>query len=93
MKATLITKERVSISDRATVYSLIWKVPHPVIWSAHLYKYSLAFVVDGLCVLRYDNERGKGDHRHVGMQETSYAFTSPKQLLVDFWAEVRSYME
>lgn len=27
-------------------------------------KYSLARVADGACVLRYDNEAGKGDHRH-----------------------------
>jgi hypothetical protein len=48
----------------------------------------LAYVVRGVCVLRYDNEAGKGDHRHVGPVETAYRFTTPAQLLADFWAEV-----
>lgn len=56
--------------------------------SAHEYKYSLAYVVEGECVLRYDNEAGKGDHRHVGARETRYAFTTPAQLLADFWSDL-----
>jgi len=39
-------------------------------------------------VLRYDNEAGKGDHRHVGDVETEYRFTTPDQLLADFWRDV-----
>lgn len=61
--------------------------------SAHSLKYSLAYVVDGVCVLRYDNEAGKGDHRHVGAVETSYQFTSVSQLLKDFWNEVDIWNE
>jgi hypothetical protein len=45
-------------------------------------------VVAGVCVLRYDNEAGKGDHRHVGGVETAYRFTSPEDLLADFWRDV-----
>ncbi|WP_371747516.1 DUF6516 family protein [Caballeronia sp. Sq4a] len=41
-----------------------------------------------VCVLRYDNERGKGDHKHVGAVETPYAFTTPEQLMADFWSDV-----
>ena len=44
--------------------------------------------VAGVCVLRYDNEAGKGDHRHVGDVETEYRFTTPDQLLADFWRDV-----
>jgi hypothetical protein len=33
-------------------------------------------VVDGVCVLRYDNEAGKGDHKHIGTVETAYVFES-----------------
>lgn len=51
-------------------------------------KYSLAYVVDGVCVLRFDNEAGKGDHFHCGEAEAAYAFTSLEQLLTDFWAAV-----
>jgi len=42
-------------------------------------------------VLRYDNERGKGDHCHVGNAESVYAFTSPEQLMADFEAEVKRW--
>jgi len=41
--------------------------------SAHGYKYRLAFVVDDECVLRYDNEAGKGDHKHIDAKEAPYA--------------------
>jgi hypothetical protein len=45
-------------------------------------------VVSGSCVLRYDNESGKGDHKHVGQDENPYSFTTPKALLDDFWNDV-----
>ena len=44
--------------------------------------------VDGICVLRYDNEAGKGDHRHIGKTEKHYNFTTPEVLLTDFWSDV-----
>lgn len=46
------------------------------------------YVVAGVCVLRYDNEAGKGDHKHVGPTETLYHFTTPDRLLTDFWQDV-----
>ena len=55
--------------------------------SSHDLKYALAYVVAGVCVLRYDNEAGKGD-RHVGGFETAYTFTTPAKLLADFWNDV-----
>jgi hypothetical protein len=42
----------------------------------------------GQCVLRYDNEAGKGDHKHIGASETPYTFESPAKLLSDFWNDV-----
>ncbi len=41
--------------------------------------------------VRYYNERGKGDHRHVGVQETAYAFVSVEQLLDDFERDVENW--
>ena len=38
--------------------------------------------------MRYDNEAGNGDHRHLGTIETDYAFTSAERLLADFWKDV-----
>jgi hypothetical protein len=48
----------------------------------------LAFVVNSVCVLRYDNEAGKGDHKHLGDVQSPYGFTTPAQLLDDFWYDV-----
>ncbi|MDP4022745.1 DUF6516 family protein [Methylobacterium sp. NEAU 140] len=92
MKAGLLFKERVEIAaDHAFAELVVWTVPVPVRGSAHGFKYRLALVVDGVCVLRYDNEAGKGDHRHVGGQERPYAFTDPETLLADFWADVEPW--
>ncbi len=61
--------------------------------SSHSYKYRLAYVVQGRCVLRYDNEPGKGDHRHLGEAEQPYTFVSVDQLLDDFLADVAAWSE
>jgi hypothetical protein len=42
----------------------------------------------GSDVVRYDNERGKGDHRHVGTVMTPYVFSTPDQLMADFNADI-----
>nr|WP_245289953.1 DUF6516 family protein [Neorhizobium galegae] len=38
--------------------------------------------------MRYDNEAGKGDHRHIGAVEAPYSFRNVSTLLRDFFAEV-----
>jgi hypothetical protein len=42
-------------------------------------------------VLRYDNEAGKGDHRHVGTKEMPYVFVSVDSLLDDFLSDVAAW--
>lgn len=91
MKADLLLDERRNIADDRFVELVVWRVRHPVRGSAHLYRYRLAFVVKGVCVLRYDNEAGKGDHRHVGEMEFPYAFSTPEQLYTDFMTEVADW--
>jgi hypothetical protein len=59
--------------------------------SRHLFKYRLAYVVDGECVLRYDNEIGKGDHRHRDKEERSYRFSTPEKLIADFQADIERW--
>lgn len=88
MKAVLLLHERHVLDDTSFAELRVWRVPHPVRGSAHDYKYALAYVAAGLCVLRYDNEAGKGDHRHVGGGETAYDFTTPAKLLADFWHDL-----
>ncbi len=89
MRAELIVKERVDINDDSFTEVVVWQVPKPVKGSDHEYKYRLALVFRGECVLRYDNEAGKGDHRHVGKGEEPYAFTTLEALFADFRSDVR----
>jgi len=70
---------------------VIWQVPQPVPPSEHPYKYRLVYVVNGQRVLGYDNERGKGDHKHVGRDEEPCRFISPQQLMADFMADLKEY--
>lgn len=71
------------------VETRVVRLSKPVEGSDHPYKYSLALVVAGECVLRYDNERGKGAHKHEGDVESGYVFATLNQLLSDFKADVR----
>ncbi|HXW23568.1 MAG TPA: DUF6516 family protein [Xanthobacteraceae bacterium] len=91
MKAEGLMNERHVLDERSFVEIVIWRVPRPLLSSAHGFKYRLAFVVDGVCVLRYDNEPGKGDHRHAGDKEEPYAFTTYDALLTDFWNDVKAW--
>ena len=67
-------------------------LPDPVRGSAHLYKYRLALIVDDVCVLRYDNEAGKGDHKHLGNRQLAYDFRSVDDLQIDFWKDVEEWL-
>jgi len=68
---------------------VVWQVPEPVPPSEHPFKYRLVFVRDGARLVGYDNERGKGDHRHVGKTEMPYLFVDEDRLLKDFWQDVK----
>jgi hypothetical protein len=46
---------------------------------------------DACVALRYDNETGKGDHRHVREVEEPYVFSDAETLLADFWREVEEW--
>lgn len=94
MKATpYIEAVAYDLTERVAAELVIWSVPRPLRGSAHLFKYRLALIADDVCVLRYDNEDGKGDHRHVGSREFPYDFRGPDQLQVDFWEEVYSWLK
>lgn len=91
MKARLWDRLNRDISATEFVDIVVWQVPQAVPGSAHLYKYSYAFMCDGVCVLRYDNERGKGDHRHWDDEEAPYEFISIDRLAADFWRDLRQW--
>ncbi|MES3022172.1 MAG: DUF6516 family protein [Pseudomonadota bacterium] len=88
MKATLLARRRITFSNSAFAELVLWRLPDPVLGSSHEFKYRLAYVVNGKCVLRYDNEVGKGDHRHFGSAETAYSFSTPEQLIKDFQTDI-----
>jgi hypothetical protein len=88
VEAALLQKSRVKLSDNRFADIVIWQLPAPASGSPHAFKYRLALVVDEVCVLRYDNEAGKGDHKHLGAREVPYNFTTLDQLVDDFWADV-----
>ena len=88
MKAVPLLRTRIIYADTAFAELALWQVPKPLAGSAHRFKYRLAYVVAGVCVLRYDNEDGKGDHRHFRGKEGVYAFTTPEKLLADFQRDI-----
>ena len=69
MKAVELFRRRIVYSEGSFAELVLWRVPKPLAGSNHAFKYRLAYVVDGECVLRFDNETGKGDHRHFGSKE------------------------
>lgn len=69
---------------------VIWELPSPLPGCEHAYKYRLYYgTVKGGCLIRYDNERGKGDHKHLGVKECTYEFKSLRRLIEDFRRDVR----
>lgn len=88
MKGNLLINERHVLDVGAFVEIVVWRLPQSVRGSEHRFKYRLALVVDGVCVLRFDNEVGNGDHKHVADSEEPYKFNGPEALLEDFWNEV-----
>ena len=88
MKAELLHRERYVLAEDAFVEIVIWRLPRPSAGSKHHFKYRLALVAAGVCILRYDNETGKGDHRHDSEAEAPYQFSGYERLLSDFWRDV-----
>lgn len=91
MRAVELVRTRIIYSAVAFAELALWQVSKPVAGSAHGFKYRLAYVVRGICVLRYDNEIGKGDHRHVNGKEGSYRFTTPDRLVADFQHDIERW--
>jgi hypothetical protein len=91
MNAELMLNERHIISENAFVEMVVWRLPSPLSGSQHSFKYRLALVVNGKCLIRYDNEVGKGDHKHESEEEIPYLFTTPQALLNDFWNDVDNW--
>lgn len=84
MLAELIVRFKDVGPDGSIIEWVVWRVPEPVPPTDHGYKYRAVYVVDGVRVVGFDNERGKGDHCHLDGQEMPYEFRGVEELVEDF---------
>jgi hypothetical protein len=91
MPAKLLLRERRVIGNGRFAEVVIWDLTDPVPGSSHGFKYRLAFVVDEVCIIRFDNETGKGDHKHIAEEQVPYTFTSLVRLIEDFWTAIEAW--
>ncbi|MGV3492128.1 MAG: toxin-antitoxin system TumE family protein [Devosia sp.] len=87
-KAILVLKDKQILPDGYIREIRIWELPAPVPGSTHRYKYRLFFGSRGRRLIGYDNERGKGDHRHHDGEELPYVFVGLATLMADFAREI-----
>ncbi|PKA40129.1 toxin-antitoxin system TumE family protein [Rhizobium sullae] len=88
MKAERVVCERIVFGDGAIIDIKVWRVPAQMPGSKHFLKYLLFYGKPALRLICYDNERGKGDHRHYDQHEERYGFISIEQMLADFRSDV-----
>jgi hypothetical protein len=88
MKAVPLFRLKHELDDGAIVEMVTWELRQAVPGSRHKFKYRLYFGRGGTRIVGYDNERGKGDHRHLHGIERPYQFVSPERLMEDFLADV-----
>jgi hypothetical protein len=91
--ALLIEDRKLLLDSGAIVQIRIWQLPEATEERPHGLKYSLFYRRPGERVVGYDNEAGKGDHRHYREREEPYQFTTYQNLLTDFWQDVRKEIE
>jgi hypothetical protein len=89
MKAERIVDSKQVWPDGTLVQLVIWRLPEISAERPHGLKYRLYCGRRGHCLVRYDNESGKGDHRHMSGREEPYPFTTLPRLIADFRADVR----
>jgi len=89
MKAKLLYRSKNLLEDGYTVELVLWELPDITEDRPHGFKYRLYFGdSEGNCLVRYDNESGKGDHKHIGEKEISYKFVDRDKLIADFYHDV-----
>jgi hypothetical protein len=89
MKAKLIYREKFIYADGAIREMVLWQLPRKTTEKSYGLKYRLYYgLSDGTCIVRYDNEAGKGDHRHSGGQEKPYKFKNVETLVGDFLEDI-----
>jgi len=89
MAVVLLYRSKYIYPDGSVREMVLWQLPKRMHRSGHHFKYRLYFgLADGTCVVRYDNEQGKGDHRHRGDNEETYRFKDVETLVRDFMNDI-----
>jgi hypothetical protein len=91
MKATRIFYDKAVLPDGFIVEMVIWQLPTSSAERPHGLKYRLYFGRNGQRMVGYDNERGKGDHKHILDVEKSYKFTTAEKLVADFLSDIERF--
>lgn len=91
MTATLRIRAKEVYDDGSIIEVVVWDLPTPLPPCTHSLKYRLFYGTATEERVRYDNERGKGDHRHVRGEEESYVFSTVEQLLADFRYDIEAW--
>ncbi len=86
--ARLIYDAKQILETGAIVQVRIWQLPAASPERPHGLKYSLFYGRPGERIVGYDNEAGKGDHRHYRDREERYLFTTLSRLMADFESDV-----
>ncbi len=89
MPATLIESQKLVLDDGAIIQIRVWRLPTATRERPHGLKYSLFYGRPGERIIGYDNETGKGDHRHYRDREETYRFTNYETLIRDFMNNAR----
>ncbi|MGK9050196.1 toxin-antitoxin system TumE family protein [Neorhizobium petrolearium] len=87
--ATLILDRKLFLENGAILQMKVWRLSAPSGERPHGLKYSLFYGRPGERIIGYDNEQGKGDHRHCRGREEGYRFTTLEQMILDFEEDVR----
>jgi hypothetical protein len=91
MDVTLLFQQKES-KDGYIREMVVWSLGNPVPGCRHLFKFRLYFGTDnGECLVRYDNERGKGDHKHIRGTEFPYIFRTLEATFTDFLADIETF--
>ncbi|MFP5513749.1 MAG: DUF6516 family protein [Alphaproteobacteria bacterium] len=92
-KAALLLSRKTVYDDGSIVQVRVWSVTAPVPPSEHRYKYSLFYGRHGERIVGYDNEKGKGDHKHIRGQEVPVRFETIERLIDEFFTDVAAVRE
>ncbi len=90
-KAERLSYFKMRYPDDAILEYVIWKLPQPTADRPHGYKYRYYYGKNGERLVGYDNESGKGDHKHIEGEEYPYVFVSLEQLTRDFLTDVLAH--